>query len=84
MYIELYLQKAFHVYRIGQPTVFQILVMFQESYQELEYKVVVVVGLTYFSKAFNQVDNGVLMKKLHEVGIDGKLLKLCLNNLSGR
>ena len=84
LHIAPILHDAQYGFRPGRSTVLQLLAMFSEIHRGLENDMDVDVILTDFSKAFDKVDHGILLKKLYHVGIDGKLLRLLCSYLSDR
>ena len=58
--------------------------MLQEIYHGLENNLDVGIVLTDFSKAFDQVNHGILLRKIHQFHIAGRLLRLLHTYLSGR
>ena len=79
-----YLHKAQYGFMPGRSTVLQLLVMLQKIYHGLENNLDVDIVLTDFSKAFDQVDHGILLRKIHQFHIEGRLLRLLHSYLSGR
>ena len=57
-----YLHKAQYGFISGRSTVLQLMVMIQKTYHELENNLYVDIVLTDFSKAFDQVYHGILLR----------------------
>ena len=84
LHVRPYLHKAQYGFMPGRSTVLQLLVMLQKIYHGLENNLEVDIVLTDFSKAFDQVDHGILLRKIHQFHIEENLLRLLHSYLSGR
>ena len=73
-----------HAFRIGRSCLTQLLHHIDEVLKSLENKMNVDVVYLDFAKAFDKVDHKILLKKLEQFGIRGKLLKWIESFISNR
>ena len=80
--------SCFHAAQFGfrkrRSTILQLIIFLQKVYQGIESQHDVDIIFTDYSKAFDRVDHGMLLKKLFETGIRNKLLKLIESYLTNR
>ena len=84
LHLKPFLHHSQYGFRPRRSTVTQLLVLLDKIYSALENDYEINVVFTDFSKAFDKVDQGILLQKLSKYGIGGKLLKLIHNYLNGR
>ena len=71
-----YLHISQFGFRRNRSTVTQILVFLQRVYEGVEQQKEIDIIFTDYSKAFDRVDHGILLRKLFKTGLRGKFLKL--------
>ena len=90
IYLDLYkhfepiLSPAQFGFRKRRSCVLQLLVTLETIYKSLEEGKQINMVYTDFEKAFDHVDHGILLRKLHEYGVRGKLLNLLKSYLANR
>ncbi|KAK3896126.1 hypothetical protein Pcinc_000194 [Petrolisthes cinctipes] len=62
-----------HSFRAGRSCLTKLLAHYEKVLTSVENNKVVDVVYLDFAKAFNKVDHGILLHKLHQMGISGKL-----------
>lgn len=71
-------------FRKGRSCVIQMVIYLETLYDAYESGKDINVIYTDYEKAFDKVDHGLLLQKLHKIGIRGRLLKLLQSYLTGR
>ena len=90
MFICLYrhLEPIFHQaqygFRKGRSCVDQLLVYLEAIYKSIDSKKNIDIIYTDYEKAFDNVDHGILLTKLFNLGVRGKVIKLLQSYLIGR
>ena len=72
--------EYFHVSQFGfrknRSSIIQLITFSEKVYNGIESQQEIDILFTDFSKAFDRVDHGILLQKLHDFGVRGNLVEI--------
>ena len=81
---EKYFHNSQYGFRKNLSPIIQLITFLQKVYEGIASRQEIDIIFTDFSKAFDKVDHAILLKKIHDIGIRGKLFKVLKSYISGR
>ena len=79
-----YLHVSQYGFRKNRSPIIQLITFLQKVYNGFESQQDIDILLTDFSKAFDRVDHGILLQKLHDIVVRGNLFEVLKSYLYGR
>ena len=79
-----YLHVSQYGFRKNRSPIIQLITFLQKVYNGIESQQDIHILFTDFSKAFDRVDHGILLQKLHDIGVRGNLFEVLKSYLYGR
>ena len=83
-HLEPIFHQAQYGFRKGRSCVVQLLVYLESICKSIDSKEKIDIIFTDYEKAFDNVDHGILLTKLFNLGVRGKIIKLLQSYLIGR